>query len=896
MGLFGRLLIFGLIWLLPATSYAQFVSIEQAKQTASLGEQGEFEGVLNQISDKGSLARRQVQSIFAEAVSQKLGNSAAGRRIESLIGKLKADLNAVVNDYAKKNPPGGNLRAAFNLAQDTLNGIRRQASEALDQIGFDKAASPNKLSGKYLEYQDKIKELADKGLATADERLADRGTTATLKKELDRIIQDIQQRIEIATTAFLTSNGDVLPSAIERLKKGVLDELANAMAERFKIADARGSDKALDLSAEDLREVEAAKKEIVDITDRAINTIQGLMEQVAASNLPTSSNIVGVNPLLEAKFRVQKQATGIQATSNSRIKKISDRFAARTDVSALAKEVLSKEIEREKNRLNDTITEFDAYFLAGDPTRRKYNQAKRDARDEAAGCTSFLCDIGRAASGVGSLLVSKAVPGLNLAPQVFTNILGIKDPQGYLPSRYTGGYYGGTYSGNPYSTSYGNVGTPPFNPNCYGQLPGKDTDKGFALIEKAFAQTQSVVPDYLQNQYFYQNLSNTINSVFLNRSLRNGSSYFGNCFGGSSYYGGLPGFSNTYNSRFGAYPVGQYLGYPNNNLQLTLGADPAPQLITGFGYLANSDPSNATSYQKVIAVLNRGPIDSAKLAEIAGILNKTDFNKLPGSGTTVASLFYNMCTQVHTGQPALIELCKALFKPVNSVAPQYGATPQVDQSNSSISQKLQSDVTFLSRLESVAVPIKCDSNKDKYTYNLVQEISSRANQVSKQTEPNGTYYNERFSLYLLLSNIRTLIEKYNDACKPLAQIQVEPPDYGFNVPAFTSLPFSTPRPNTSGTDTAPSDRSIGIWLIPEANNYIYTLRDYGTDQPVNNNRGKPLGGKIFIYSGYGKFKLDYRPSNTTTSNYFIFEATIANPIWCVTIPNGPPKSCPTGPS
>lgn len=614
-----RILTLLLIVLMPLSASAQFVPIQQAKDQVASSERTELDTVLTDISSKGDIARRQVQTILSEAAAKNIGASAAGRRIETIVGNLKTSLNGIINAYAKKNPPANQLRAAYNSAQDTLNSIRRQSGEVLDQVGFDKAADPKALSGKYLDYQNELKAITETGLQEADDRLSDRGTKETVTKDLERIAASTQKKIDINTTSFLASNPDVLPSAVERVKKGVVEAFGKAMATRFATAKERGSDKTLDLSSEELAKVKAAKEEMQGMADRALQTVEALLTQISSSNIPTASNVPGQNPLLEAKYRASQQLKQIRASTTERIQKVNARFQSDKDNTDLAKEVVNKDSKKILATTNDTFGEMSRFFSSGDPSKKKYNKAKNDAQDEAEGCTDFFCNLGRVVSDVGSGVLA-ATTGVQIHPKTFTSIMGIKDGTGYASSRYSGGNYAGSYAGGQ---------TVPFNPNCYGALPTQQSQAPrFALIEKAQAQqksgtdamreslskdlqagsgsagattdsvsgssgstgTSGTFRDMLKNEFreqtgftgsvgtstkttksssgvslsdgstwrnIFQNISPWLNNT-IQRAANPGASngYFGSCYGQMSGTGGIPGYGSVYGGGMGGSTMG----------------------------------------------------------------------------------------------------------------------------------------------------------------------------------------------------------------------------------------------------------------------------------------------------------------------------------------------------
>lgn len=603
-------LLVSLIVSLPGPAIAQFIPIEQAKEQEQTKQDSQLSEILSEINSKGASARRQITALFDDVMSNKSTASNAERKSATVVDKLKSQLNTLLTDYTKKSPApsGTSLRSAYDASQQILNDVRRQIDEGLDQAQLAKRENPNQLSGKYLKYQEKIKVIADKGLKKADDRLSERGTKDSVKRDLQQIITDTEGQIEIATTSFLSVNPELLASAVQRVKKGVLDELSEAMLARYKKAEERGTDKALDLSTQEQEELELFKKEMVNIVDRAIQTAEQLTQQIATANLPTSSELPGVNPLLEAKFKAEKQLKEILTSVGQRLTTTNSRYQSRTDVSALAKEVAARETDREKSRLTDTVNEYLDYFTAGDPTKKKYNNAKRDAQEEAQGCDSFLCDVGRAVSGVArGVIYSSTKVDIGQAGQgvISNGIFGIDDPNPYARSRYQ--------TGSPrYTTIPGGAtasGSLQYDPTrCLTDAVPTQGDKKFAFIETAKAEDKA--PTFLEGEsllgddtgdapasrYFQDDgsgffdtkppssLTDPVSSFFNpkpattpkpNPLTQFGIPFLGELLGRrttttASYQGQYPCNSypnQAYSSPFGGTPVPRLLGYNTTNLQ-----------------------------------------------------------------------------------------------------------------------------------------------------------------------------------------------------------------------------------------------------------------------------------------------------------------------------------------
>jgi hypothetical protein len=755
MNKFYRILSILLLVLMPFSASAQFVPIQEAKDQVATAERTELNKVLTDISSKGDIARRNVQTILSDAAAKKIGASAAGRKIETVVGKLKTDLNGIINAFAKKNPPANQLRAAYNSAQDTLDNIRRQSGEVLDQVGFDKAADPKALSGKYLTYQNELKAITAKALEDADARLADRGTKATVTKDLERIAADTQKKIDIDTTTFLSTNTDILPSAIERVKKGVVEEFGKDMATRLATAKERGSDKSLDLSEEELAKVQAALEEMQAIADRATQTVDAAMQSVSGSGIPTSSNVPGQNPLLEAKIHASKQMQQIRDATDKRLEKLAAAFQSDSDNSALAKEVVAKKAKQIQTTMDDTLTEYNRYFKAGDPKNKAYSKAKQDAIDQAQGCTDFFCTVGRLASDVGSGVLA-ATTGVQIAPKTFTTIMGIKDPQGYVPSKYTGGNYSGSYSGNV-----------PFNPGCYGSLPTKDSKAPrFSFVEKAQAQTSAdetaataqggdssssgagtfenaggilntsgsgssgsgtktttTTKKSLDWSSVFRNISPWLNNTVQTAAGSNG--YFGSCYGQSSGYGGLPGYGSVYggmgSTTLGSIAAQQMFG--TSNLGFNQGFidqnNAGQRLAAALTLLGQTDSVNAAKYQQAVNILQSGPVTFDKIPQLRDALAGTNLNSTFGAygdSNPISGLIYSVCAQAVNGDPALVGICRQMLTPIQTP----GINPNANNSSlfpASTTQKttdpditqILTDTQTLAHISELGSTSKCSS-------------------------------------------------------------------------------------------------------------------------------------------------------------------------------------------
>ncbi len=433
--------------ILPTSASAQFVPKGEVASLGSVAEQEDLQTVLDALAKKNDTARKKVLVTLGQLEEKKIGATNARRQIDSVTGSLKVELNKILADYARQTPPTASVREAYRVAQTYLNDIRAMTEDAATEAAIEKKLDPEAPTGKYLDYQKKIQALATKALEKADERLKERGKKDTVRRDLEQIVKDTERQIELATTSYLLEHTELLESALRRINTKVLEGLASDMEARFKAANERSSDKENDLNDEENETFQTVKQEMTDIVDRTTTTIDSLIRQVLQANLPTTSQEPGVNPLLEAKFKTQKQMADILQTAQDRIGKITARASQNPEYSALLKEVITREATRQKQRLQDTYNEYEGNFIAGDPTKQQYNKRKDRAQDEAKGCDSFLCDIGRVVSGVGSAFISGSTGGLvNIPPQTFSKgLFGIKDPS-YAASPYSSSYFNGTPS------------------------------------------------------------------------------------------------------------------------------------------------------------------------------------------------------------------------------------------------------------------------------------------------------------------------------------------------------------------------------------------------------------------------------------------------------------------
>lgn len=778
-----------LIILQPMTASAQFLTVEQDRQQAAMEQESELTDVLTQIAAKGDIASRQVQVLLAEAKNGRVGATATQRKIDTLLGKLKSDLNGIVNEFSKKNSSDpAAIRAVYTEAQNVLNTIRRQSAETLDQVGFDKAADPKALTGKYKDYQDEAKKIIEESLQKVDERLAEPGRRDTVRKDLEKMVDEAQRRLAIMTTSFITSNPDVLPSAIERVKKDQLDVLSKAMVDRFKSANSRSNDKVQDLTEDELRAIETAKAEMEGMVSRAIQTVDGIMQQVSSSNLPTSSQVAGVNPLLEAKYKAVKQTQEIRQSTADRLNKVRDRFMARTDMSQNAKDVFTNEFNVEKQRLFDTTKEFQSYFSAGDPKKKKYNERKEELQDEADGCGSFFCDLGRIVGGVGSAFINKATGGLvNIPGQAISGgLFGISDGN---PSAFHGAYSYRYGDYGVYKASGGQI-----DPRCLSgvELP--------ALVFIAKAQAQVVGGDTRTEENTQPNISKTTSSSKsgLDKFLSSASSLFkdprysaglsgiiggaltgntANCAsmpmgGGLGGYYGTPGFNPNYQTPFGGLPIGQMMGYGSNNLQLNgINLDNyALQLAQGLRAFMGTPGISASDqeiYRKVIGILESpgvSPTEKQNRA-IAELRRTASFFKMAqGSSNGIANMFINLCAGVLSGNQNMIDVCKRYFREVPGATPPISSAGMPTSTSVALtdpadpSADIQVKIGYLARFERY----QSIDKKDACSGTLRTKFNTILQQVnSMDTSLPGVF------------EARTLAGRINAACIALEQVPTQ---------------------------------------------------------------------------------------------------------------------------
>lgn len=611
----------------PASAGAQFIPIGEAKRLGSLNEQRDLERAFSQMTRKAASANRQIQLVFTEMANRKIGATDGQTKIDALVSDLKAELNVILANYARTSPPPASQREALRVAQNTLDDIRTRSEDEIERVRLEKRANPTQLTGKYITYQQKILPLIDKALAKADERLAERGTKESVRRDLEKLVGDTQRQLEIAAATFTVGNPELLESAIRRINKDALDKFSEAMAERFKEADKRGSDKRLDLTEEELAIIETEKKEAEALVERTLNTVDGMLRQIASSNIPTQSQEPGVNPLLQAKYKAVRKLGEIRSSAVSRLASIEKQFNQRTDVSQLAKDIFKQELTRQRSRLTDGLKEYETYFSAGDPPREVYIRELKRAEEKAKGTGGIFGFLGNLIGGVGSALIGKATGGLiGIPPQTISSLIGVEQPH-YVPG------LARPYNVNPtvlpslggaavagiqpnQSVPYYN----PYDPRCQGigRLP---------LVQKVYAQAEIIKEPISDGNALPQGggqqggssggtSPNDLQSLFGSAPTRNnqgtsggggsnrrgGGNFFsgllpylapvfGNLFGGGGgggfatpFGGGFTGFGNAsrfgssipwwcygmntpspYTAPFGGYPMANYLGLPGGS-------------------------------------------------------------------------------------------------------------------------------------------------------------------------------------------------------------------------------------------------------------------------------------------------------------------------------------------
>ncbi len=696
----------------PAAATAQFVAKGEVASLGNTAQQQDLQRVLDTLAKKNDTARKKVLVVLSQLDSKSIGASNTKRQVEGTVGLLKSEFNKVLADYARQTPPTTSLREAYRVAQTYLNDIRSLTDVAVTTSEIDKKLDPSAPTGKYLEHQKNIQVLVTKALTKADARLADRGKKETVRRDLEQIVADTQRHINSSTASYMLENAELLESALKRVNTKVLEGFSTEMEARFKTANSRSADKENDLNAEEEEIFQIVKKEMSDVIDRSISTIDSLVKQVLTANLPTSSQEPGVNPLLEAKFKTQKQLADILKTSLDRVRKINARANQNNEYSSLLKEVIDREATRQKQRLQDTYAEYEGNFIAGDPTRQQYTKRKNAAQDKAEGCTSFLCDIGRVISGAGSAFISGATGGLvNIPPQTFSSgLFGIQNP---------------TYAASPYSSSYFNgvPSLPNVNgrylaPGAYGNQSIISDPRCFVLGEphRQFVLIDSVKAQQIGDHDFIEATSipsrvipapnptavvtavprsDTRNQSFVDQirqTIQRGAGFQLGGFGiGTPPFNpntsllacppGTPGYyraaggvlSTGLGNVFGGLPVGQSIfgsGTTNDQLRLTLNqANMTSQLSSGFRILAGITKQDG--YREVADSFGSGDMTTEKLISITTKLRELSFYKLANNGgDSIINLFLNLCSYTISGDQNMRTFCQGIITVNNITEPQ----------------------------------------------------------------------------------------------------------------------------------------------------------------------------------------------------------------------------------
>ncbi len=494
-----RLLIFLMVLsLIPTPSSAQFLTKSQAIQAIQKKESKAVDSFLSQANDRRESALRKLQAVFTDIDNHKVSVGEGQREADTIIANFKADLQDILNDYVASSKTPGAIQSAKDTSQEMLDQLRQTTRDELDGRRATAQANPNQLTGKYFDYQQKVKAKVDEIIAQADQRLADSGSRSHVVADLNNISQDATHNIELMTKAYLVNHPTLTPSVVNKVQVQELDRLKQELAKRYKAADQIPNDKFLDLKPDEQKSIEELRQELDGIVQRTVTTVDAILRQTAqaSSNLPTGSNISGVNPYLEAKIQAEKQVKDLQQQAVDRLATIRERIET-SKKSDKYKTVAKQDVQKAQDRVNDTITEYNGYFSAGDPTAAAYEHAKHDAQEEAKGCTSFFCSLGRVAAGVGAVVLGKETKGASAkagitGQTISGGLFGIKDAH-YVPGAYSG--YGGSttlpYVNGQYVSAGGPNADAPivygrgYNP-CYG-MTTEPNRPGFVLVEKAQA-------------------------------------------------------------------------------------------------------------------------------------------------------------------------------------------------------------------------------------------------------------------------------------------------------------------------------------------------------------------------------------------------------------------------
>lgn len=394
----------------------------------------------------------------------------------------------------------------------------------MDQGQELRKEDPGAVTGKYLEYQDLITGITAKALQKVDQRLTERGSKDTVTRQIQQMSTDALKQVDVSTDSFKVKNPSVLNSSLNRIKKTVVDNFSEAMAERYKIVADFSNDKDQDLGLGDLADkqakeaaqnakVQAAMQELQGVVDRFSNSADQILTQVqgAVRSVPTASQESGVNPALELKYRASEKTSKLRDQVFILIDQLAKKYKDDKTLDDDSKKAIQSAVDDAKSNINYNLREYKAFFLAGDPSQKKYEKEKRDAQDQADGCNSFFCDIGRVVGAVGSAVIGKET-GLNVNPQLISSGLFGIDEDHYVPGKYTGVTGGALANVNGRYVATGAYGNQvmPNGASCIGMVSGEN--KKYAFIEKAYADTPADGTDSTSQQQIKETTGNSNSS------------------------------------------------------------------------------------------------------------------------------------------------------------------------------------------------------------------------------------------------------------------------------------------------------------------------------------------------------------------------------------------------
>ncbi len=530
-----RTIIAFLVLWLPATTAAQFIPIGEARKLGSLEDQREIDSVFNKIAQRGASAGRRIDAVLSEVESLKSDTVTAQRKIDSIMSDLKAELNAILSDYARQSPPANNMREAFKVAQTTLDDPRRRVEEELEKARIKRQANPEQLTGKYLAYQQRAKPIIEKALANADARLKGRGTKTTVTKDLENVVTDATRQLDLAAASFMSDHPELLETTIRRINKQFLDSLSAGMESRFKLASERGTERKLDLTEEELARYEASVKEMEGIVERAINSAETLARQTASTGSANDPQRPWLDPALEAKYKAAKQIEELKKSVTTRLDTITTQFSALPDISQLAKDLLKEDQAKLKGRLTDSLDEFHRLLIAGEIPEAEYQRKKKAGEAELEARVKKKQELQDQIENLslrGQVLqvasCNKQMLDAFNPPKsggFFSSLLGLAGPIGAIfggPAggaigSVAGGLLGGLTGANQqgYSSPNAcggsglpNVGGRYVAPGLYGNqsIPNPCFSRGGGLVSKAYAQGAGDLPDVLSDFSFGESL------------------------------------------------------------------------------------------------------------------------------------------------------------------------------------------------------------------------------------------------------------------------------------------------------------------------------------------------------------------------------------------------------